>query len=451
MANVSVKDLKDGVNKAETEATRHATELADKAYATEHQQLAAEATDTARSLAAANTMLEAKKIDLHDQAILVGSLNQRNNRAQDKLRESSQKHEAQLARLSPHPPPPTMPPLPPRSSSAAAARAERSTQPDTWATVASGNYSAPQPTVYDDSYLDVRVSAFRHCNEKFPRAIRDQTFDLSSAVYIALRPTRNEKASLRLARDLASSQRSPFRPETVDDILTLCDNVRQAYNTPAARPWFQTKLSNLRPAPRWQPRSHTDSASDSSVGTNRQRHREDPASGRGKAKRSMTALTSDSDSSSDAQRGTHDDYRHLRQASPRFYHAPEVDDGTEPPFPPRIARNRMERQAPLSRPRTTPALAPRAERETNPVNDNISPLHTQLLIETITNATLATVNRHLVSAGLLPHPTADPHPTEPSLTRTVPPPSHLVQQTAPTPTSSNVQYLNHDTRCPQVS
>ena len=451
MAKTSVTDLKDGVNKAETEATRHATELADRAYASEHKQLAAEATNTARSLAAANTMFEAKKIDLHDQAILVGSLDQNNNRAQDKLRASSQKHEAQLARLSPRPPPPTMPPPPPRSSSAAAARAVRRTQPDTWATVASGNYHAPQPTDYDDSYLDVRVSAFRHCNEKFPQAIRDQTFDLSSAVYLALRPTRHEKASLRLARDLASSQRSPFRPETVDEILTLCNNVRQAYNTPAARPWFQNKLSNLRPALRWQPRSHTDSASDSSVGTNRQRHREDPASGRGKAKRSMTALTTDSDSSSDAQKGTLDDYRHLRQASPRFYHAPELDDGTEPPFPPRTACNRMERRAPLSRPRTTPALAPRAERETNPVNDNISPLHTQLLIETITNATLAAVNRHLVSAGLLPHPTANPHPTELSLTRTVPPPSHLVQQTAPTPTTNNVQYLNHDTRCPQVS
>ena len=66
MANISVKDIKDGINKAETEATRHATELADKAYVTEHQLLAAKATDTARSLAAANTMLEAKKIDLHD-------------------------------------------------------------------------------------------------------------------------------------------------------------------------------------------------------------------------------------------------------------------------------------------------------------------------------------------------------------------------------------------------
>ena len=194
-----------------------------------------------------------------------------------------------------------MAPPPPRSSSsAAAARTKRRTQPDTWAPVAFGYYTAPQPTHFDDSYLDVRVSAFRHRNEDFLRAVRDQYFEQSTAVVVALRPTRQSKAPLCLARDLASSQRSPFRPETADDILTLCNAVRQAYNTPAARPWFFTKLSNSRTAPRWQPGHQTDSASDSSVGTNRQRHREDPGSGRGKAKRTMTALTPDSDSTSDA-------------------------------------------------------------------------------------------------------------------------------------------------------
>ena len=163
----------------------------------------------------------------------------------------------------------------------------------------------------------------------------------------------------------------------------------------------------------------------------------------------MTALTTDSDSSSDAQRGVYDGYRHLRQVSPRFYHAPDPDDGTEPPFPPRIARNRLERRAPPPRPRTTPAMAPRAQRETTPVNEDLSPLHTQLLIETITNATHAAVNQHLMSAGLLPYPTVDPQPTELSLTRTAPPPSQLVQTTAPTPTANSVEYLNHGTRCTQ--
>ena len=250
---------------------------------------------------------------------------------------------------------------------------------------------------------------------------------------------------------LAVLQQSPFRPETLDDISTLFDALRQAYNTPAVRPWFLTKLSNSRTAPRWQPRSQTDSTSDFSVGANRERHREDPASGKGKAKRTMTALTTESDSSSDAQRGAYDSYRHIRQVSPRFHHAPDPDDGTEPPFPPRIARNRVERRAPPPRPRTNhpPALASRAQRETTPVNEDFSPLHTHLLIETITNATLAAVNQHLMSAGLLPRPTVDPQPTELSLTRTAPPPSHLVQTTAPTPTPNYVQYLNHGTRCTQ--
>ena len=148
-----------------------------------------------------------------------------------------------------------------------------------------GTYHAPQPTMFDYSYPDVRVSVFRHRNEECPRAVRDPIYDLSLAVFSALRPIRQTKAPLRLARDLASSQRSPFRPETIDDVLTLCDAVRQAYNTPAARSWFQMKLPQPRAAPKWQPHPQTDSsASDSSIGLNRQRQRDDPASGRGKAK-----------------------------------------------------------------------------------------------------------------------------------------------------------------------
>ena len=162
----------------------------------------------------------------------------------------------------------------------------------------------------------------------------------------------------------------------------------------------------------------------------------------------MTALTIDIDYSSDAQRGTYDGYRHIGKVSPRFYHAPDPDDGTEPSFPPRIARNRVERRASPPRPRTnpTPALAPRAQRKSTPVNEDISPLHAQLTMKTITNATLAAVNQHLMSAGLLPGLTVDPQPTKLSLTRIKPPPSNLVQTTAPTPTANNVQYLNRGTQ-----
>ena len=162
----------------------------------------------------------------------------------------------------------------------------------------------------------------------------------------------------------------------------------------------------------------------------------------------MPALTTDSDSGSDAPRGTYDGYRHNRQVSPRFYHAPDPDDGTEPPFPPRIPRNRVERRASPPRPLTNhiPALVPHAQRGDPPVHEDFSPLPTQLLIKTITNGTLAAVNQHLISAGLLPRPTVDPLPTELSLTRPAPPPSTLVQTTAPTLATTNVQYLSHDAR-----
>ena len=293
------------------------------------------------------------------------------------------------------------------------------------------------------------MSSFRHHNEKSPRAVRDQVFDLSLVLYAALRPIRLTKAPLRLARDLASSKRSPFRPEIIDDVLRLCDAVRQAYHTPAARPWFLTNISQPRAAPRWHTHPQTDSsASGSSVGLNRRRRRDDPASGRRKVKRTMTALTTYSDSASDAPHGAYNEYRHLRQVSPCFYHDPDPDDGIGPPFPPRIARNRVDRRAQPSRPLTahTPVLEPHAQRGTPTVNEGFSPLPTQLLIETITNATLAAVNQHLMSTGLLPRPTVEPQPTEPSLTRTAPHPLTLVQTTAPALATNNVQYLNHGAR-----
>ena len=92
MAKISVTDFKAEVDQAETEATRHATELANIEYQAEYQHLAAEAKNAARSLAAAQTVHEFKATDLHDHAILVGSLVQDNERAQAKFRASSRKH-----------------------------------------------------------------------------------------------------------------------------------------------------------------------------------------------------------------------------------------------------------------------------------------------------------------------------------------------------------------------
>ena len=69
MAKISVTDFKAGVDQVETEATRRATELADKEYEAEYQHLEAEAINAARSFAAAKTVNEFKGTDLHDHAI----------------------------------------------------------------------------------------------------------------------------------------------------------------------------------------------------------------------------------------------------------------------------------------------------------------------------------------------------------------------------------------------
>ena len=219
-AKVSVTDFKAGIDQAETEATCHATELANEEHHIHHQHLKSEAKNAVHSLAAAKTVHEFKAAHLHDHAIVVGSLVQDNERAQNSVRVSSRKHEIQVVDLNNRPPPPR--PL----SSTAATRTGSRTQPDTWATVASGTYHTPPPPPFDGSYLDVRVSAFRHHNEEYPLAIQDQVFDLSIAVYVALQPIRQAKAPLHLARDLASSKRSLFPPEINDDIVTLCDVVR---------------------------------------------------------------------------------------------------------------------------------------------------------------------------------------------------------------------------------
>ena len=251
LSQISVSDLRAGLDHAEatttrdTEATatRHASKLAEEEHQQALQHLLTAENDNAHSLAAARVAYEARKADTQDCAIVVGSRVQAHERAKAAVLHSSRNHEFQLADLNnqPRQPPPptwahpTMAPPPPRpSSSVAVAWIERRTRPDAGATVASGTYRAPQSTMFVDSYLDVRVSAFRHRIEELPRAVRDQIYDLPLAVFSALRPTRQTKAPLRLARDLVSSQWSLFRSEIIDDVLALCDAVRQAYNMPAA-------------------------------------------------------------------------------------------------------------------------------------------------------------------------------------------------------------------------
>ena len=161
----------------------------------------------------------------------------------------------------------------------------------------------------------------------------------------------------------------------------------------------------------------------------------------------MTALTWDSDSGSETPHGDDRDFRCHRQA-PRFYHAPDPNDGIGPPFQPRIARNSTVRLlAPLRLlPTHTPALESHASLAPTLLNEYFSPPTTYQLVDTITSAALAAVNQHLANIGLLPQTTLDSQLPAPSLARITPDPPILVQTYAPAPAPHNMHYLDNDTR-----
>ena len=278
----------------------------------------------------------------------------------------------------------------------------------------------------DNAYLEIRVSSFRFHNEHFPEDVKNQIFgDLSTTVYTALSTMHHAKAPLRFARDLASKECSPLRPEIVDGIFTLCDAVCWAYNSGADRQWFATTIRNSQAAATRKLHTQADSsASDSSVEVLRQRPREEPSSGRGKSKSVMTALTSDSDSSSETTRRNDRDLQYYRQV-PRFHDAPDPNDGSDPPFPTRIARtNTVHRLAPLrSLPTHTPAMGTHASCPPTTLNEDFSPPTTHQLVDTITSAALDAVNQYLANIGLLPQTTPDSQPPAPSLAITTPAPA----------------------------
>ena len=135
----------------------------------------------------------------------------------------------------PHGTPP--PPSHPRTTTAVT-----SNSADSWATVTSRSHPAPPHP--DDAYLEIRVLSFRFHNEHLPEDVQNQIFDLSTTVYTALNTMHHSKAPLRFARDLASQECSPLRPEIVAGIFTLCDVVRWAYNSGADRNWFANTTRN---------------------------------------------------------------------------------------------------------------------------------------------------------------------------------------------------------------
>ena len=116
------------------------------------------------------------------------------------------------------------------------------------------------------------------------------------------------------------------------------------YSAGCSPKWFSTAINKAREGRTLTRRVQIDSsASDRFVDARRPRHREEPTSGRGKAKRVMAALTTDSDTEPDSPGETDRNKRQPRQVTPRVFHVPDPP-GFAPPFPARIVRPRGTRR-----------------------------------------------------------------------------------------------------------
>ena len=450
LARIPFTTVKAGLQEAEKTADRRAAELADEEHHHRRQGLATIVDGLDASIVELEASAAAKVAEAR-------ALKPRARSAHAATAAEDMAHAKQAGRFNSEPRASTFTRMdPPPSRQRVTVAASTSTQPtlaESWATVTSRTHPSPPHTtvrpLIHDAYLDIMVSTFRFHNEYFPENIKNKIFDLSTAVDAALNTMHHGKAPLRLARDLASKKRSPLRPKIIDGIFSLCDVVRWAYNSSADRPWFaNTIISNAQAVARRKPHTQADSsASDSSVEVLRQRPRDEPSSGRGNSKRVMTALTSDSDSGSETPHGNDRDLGFLRQV-PRSYHALDPNDGTDPPFPPRIARNSTVRRLapPFLLPTHTPALGSHASCTPTPLHEDVSPPTTHQLVYTITSAALAAVSQHLANIGLLPQTTRNPQPAAPSLARTTSDPPILVQTFAPAPVPHSMYHIDNDTR-----
>ena len=168
--------------------------------------------------------------------------------------------------------------------------------------------------------------------------------------------------------------------------------------------WFSTATNKAREGRTRTRRVQIDSsASDCSVEARRPRHREEPTSGRGKEKRVMAALTTDSDTGPGSPGESNRDKRQPRQLTPRVFHAPDPP-GFAPPFPPLIARPRgthRNNSQHLSL-ETRPTLGAPMPHGNHFPDGSLHPQLTPQSFEMIPAATIAALNQHLASIGLLP-------------------------------------------------
>ena len=243
----------------------------------------------------------------------------------------------------------------------------------------------------DDAYLELPVSKLIFRNKFFPSDLRVPMKEHASEVHAALLQLTGNRCRLDRALDLATQDRTPLSERVVNAILRLRDLLEAACGTLDGAQWLRDDLREI--AAKHRPDQTDSSASDSSTTTG-QRHREDPSSGRGNAKGATFSGTSDSDSGQHPRRTV----RERRQVPPYIFHAAEHNDSDTPPFPPRIFR-----------PRVTQRLPPRAP-NFNMVNASGAdpPPSLHQMVEAVTGAAIAAVDRRLAHMDLCSAPVAPP-------------------------------------------
>ena len=244
-------------------------------------------------------------------------------------------------------------------------------------------------------------------NKAFPSELRTPIKDHATEVHETLWKLTRKRYRLNRALALATKDRTPLNERVVNATLRLRDLLNAACGTTDGEQWL---LDTLRRIEMDRATRTESSASDSSAPTG-QRRRDEPSSGRGNLKRA-TFSGSDSDSAPHPRRTERD----RRQVTPVMFHAAEPD-GVTPSFPPRIFR-----------PRVTQRLPSRAPISST-VNDSEADSAPSLkqMVDAVTAAAIAAVDRHLAHIGLCPAPTV-PHTDSVAITA---PPTAIASHPVP--------------------
>ena len=236
------------------------------------------------------------------------------------------------------------------------------------------------------------MSSLRHHNWGFPTAPRDAIFVLSTTTHKALEDVGLSKASLRFALDLALKAPSPLSADIVSDTIELCDLVRTMYSARYSPTWFSGNIKKTRESrPRSRRVEFNSSASDRSVEARHPRHRDEPTSGRGKSKRVMTVLTTNSDTGPGSPGTSDPGNRPPRQVTPCVFYAPDPL-GSAPSFPP-------GNESPHLRPETRPTLRAPMPHEIHLSGGSSNPQLTPQSLEMITAGSIAALNQHLAATS----------------------------------------------------